>query len=542
MKKSAGLKTEKKSNRTSADVIDHSWKSLFKIMINAITETVVLQDRKGIILEANNTTAKRLHTTTEKLKGLNIYDLMPPEVTKRRKVKINRAIKTGKPLRFEDTRDGRIWLNTAYPVKDSGNRVTGVVIFAIDITERRRTEERFTAFVEGSSDILQVIDAEGTMTYLSPSVERILGYKPEELIGKKSTAIVHPDDLPAAADGFKEAFANPGKPVYTMCRCLHKNGTWRILAGMGVNHLDNPAIRGFVSNTRDITERIEGQKQLLESEEKFRSIVEQSIDGISLVDEKGTIIEFNPGQERISGIKRSDAVGKKAWDIQYRVMPDEVKKRLNYRQTRAMVKEIIDSPDSKVLNRIFDSLLKRPDGQHRMLQTILFPIHLGNRTIYGSFNRDVTELKNAEEELAVQNKLLQDKNTAMREVMARLEEEKEQVGRLIHTNVKRIILPLLFQARLRAGDDVRKYLDMLEENLREITSPYGSKISDVMLRLTPRETELCTMIRDGLTSKEIARLTNISFRTVEIHRSRIRKKLGITDPAINLASFLKHIS
>ncbi len=523
--------------RRNTDRLHYS-EEAFSSMINAITESALLLDKNGTVLAANRTAAERLDTTPEKLTGCKIFDRLPPDVVKVRMAKADQVFKTGKPVSFEDSCNGITYHNTFYPVRDSKNRVTRLAICGIDITERTRAEERFSALIEGSSDIIQVISADGIMTYLSPSVERVMGYKPEELIGRTSVSIVHPDDLPAVAEGFKDAFDNPGKPVYTVCRCRHKDGSWRVLAGMGINHLDNPVIQGFVSNTRDITNQIESQKSLLESEQKYRSFIEQCIDGVTLIDEEGTIIEFNPGQERISGIPRSEAVGEKVWDIQYRIIPEDVKKHQSYRHTKAMVKEIINSPDSQWLNRIFESVLQRPDGQRRILQTIVFPIHLGEHTIFGSFNRDVTDLKKAEEELAVQNRLLQDKNTAMREVMFRLEEEKALVGRQIHINVERIILPIVAQVRLRAGDGVRTYLDMLEENLREITSSYGSRVSDLTPRLTPREMELCTMIRKGLTSKEIARLTHISHRTVELHRNRIRKKLGITDPAVNLTSYL----
>ena len=142
----------------------------------------------------------------------------------------------------------------------------------------------------------------------------------------------------------------------------------------------------FQSMISLITEQVKAKEKIPESEEKYRNIVEQSIDGITIIDEKGTIVDFNSGQEQISGIKRSEAVGKKIWDIQYRLIPDELKKRQNYKQTKAMVKEILSLPDSKWLNKIFDTQLKRPDGQHRTLQTIVFPIHLSDRTIYGSFN------------------------------------------------------------------------------------------------------------------------------------------------------------
>ncbi|MBD3322156.1 MAG: PAS domain S-box protein, partial [Chitinivibrionales bacterium] len=452
-----------------------------------------------------------------------IFDIFPRHIADYRWRQGQKVFKSGKQLSFEDTREGRIWTTTVYPVKDKNGVVDRLAICAIDMTEQRQAENRFAALIEGSSDIIQVINAEGIMTYLSPSVERIMGYKPGELIGKPSVSIVHPDDLQAVQKGFVKAFENPSEPVYTVCRCRHKDGSWRVLAGMGINKLDNPAIRGFVANTRDITEIMENRKKLLESEEKFRSIMEQSIDGIAIVNQNGEFIEFNPGQEKITGLQRNQVLGKKVWDIQYRLMPDNEKKRRDYATIKKTLKCMFVSPESKLLNRIINTGLQRPDGEYRVLQTIVFPIHLSDTTLFASFNRDITDQKRTEDELAANYQNMQDKNAALREVMARLEEEKTRLKEQVHSNVRKIILPILSRTRLRAPGDLGNYLDLLENSLSEITSSYGTRISELMLRLTPRETELCTMIRNGLSSKDIARMTNISPRTVEVHRNRIRK-------------------
>ena len=82
-------------------------------------------------------------------------------------------------------------------------------------------------------------------------------------------------------------------------------------------------------------------------------------------------------------------------------------------------------------------------------------------------------------------------------------------------------------------------MEMLEENLREITVGFGLELSRKMHRLTQKEIELCSMIKQGLTSKEIGAMLNISPRTVETHRTHIRKKLGITGPEVNMTTYLK---
>jgi len=83
-----------------------------------------------------------------------------------------------------------------------------------------------------------------------------------------------------------------------------------------------------------------------------------------------------------------------------------------------------------------------------------------------------------------------------------------------------------------------KYVDLLQYHLRKLTSSFGNKITEKNLNLTPREIEICNMIKGGLASKEISNLLSISYRTVEKHRRNIRQKIGISNKNINLTSFL----
>ena len=151
------------------------------------------------------------------------------------------------------------------------------------------------------------------------------------------------------------------------------------------------------------------------------------------------------------------------------------------------------------------------------------------------------KLRQAEKELFEQNRLLQEKNIALREVMGQLEGEKKNIAETIRNNMEQLVLPQIDKIRAACSEDCEKHLQLLEYNLKEITAGFGRFISDKLNRLTQKEIEICDMIKRGMSCKEIARLQNTSPRTVETHRNRIRKKLGITDTAVNLATFLKNM-
>ena len=374
----------------------------FRSLLNAISETAVLIDTEGKILAINETGAKWFGMKPGQMLGKNAFNLTPHSVWESRTQKKNMVIASGKPVVFEDDRNGQFWRSCMYPVFDQSGRVARIAAVAFNITETKlvqdrlkENEERFRTLIEGSSDMIQVVDEQGVLEYVSPSMQRIMGYDPQEPLGDSAFKIVHPDDRAEVLRSFKEVLTHPQMPVKVVCRCRHKDGSWHYLETWAKNNMGNAAIRGIVLNIRDVSEREE------------------------------------------------------------------------------------------------------------------------------------------------QNQMLQQKNIALREVMTQLEAEKKRVGEQIRTNVERLVLPLVDKIQTRCSADDRKYLRVLEENLQEITSGFPAGISSAMNRLTQKEIEICNMIKRGLSSKEIGRLMNISFRTVETHRNRIRRKLGITDPTINLPTFLK---
>ena len=127
----------------------------------------------------------------------------------------------------------------------------------------RESEERFHALVENALDIIMITDAGGTIRYMSPSVERVLGYRPEEMVDTNTAEYVHPDDLMRGFDELAKAASKPGVyPVAVETRVRHKDGSWRYLEGMANNLLDHPAVRGVVFNHRDVTDRKQAEMKL----------------------------------------------------------------------------------------------------------------------------------------------------------------------------------------------------------------------------------------------------------------------------------------
>jgi len=149
------------------------------------------------------------------------------------------------------------------------------------------------------------------------------------------------------------------------------------------------------------------------------------------------------------------------------------------------------------------------------------------------------ELQEINKQLTVERKTLQETNAALRAVLLRIEEEKQNIYKNVQTNVEKILMPILHALTLELPIIQRKYVDMLRTNLEEIASPFINHLSRRFLSLTPTEIKICNMIRNGLRSKEIARIQGVSEATINRHREHIRQKLEINNKEINLTTYLQ---
>ena len=149
------------------------------------------------------------------------------------------------------------------------------------------------------------------------------------------------------------------------------------------------------------------------------------------------------------------------------------------------------------------------------------------------------ELQETNRQLGLERKALQESNTALRIVLARIEQEKQEIRSDIKMNVDKILLPILRALSLQLPLAQAKYVEMLRTNLVEIASPFISQLSGSYHSMTPTEISICNMVRNGMRTKEIAEMRGVSEATINRHREKIRHKLRITNQDVNLATFLQ---
>jgi diguanylate cyclase (GGDEF)-like protein/PAS domain S-box-containing protein len=126
----------------------------------------------------------------------------------------------------------------------------------------RISEERFRSLVQNASDLVTVIEADTTITYQSPSIARVLGFAPDDVIGRRLADLVHADDRTHTLAVLHDGMSQDGGTALAEARVQHANGSWRHIEFVGTNQFGNPAINGFVLNIRDVTERNILEEQL----------------------------------------------------------------------------------------------------------------------------------------------------------------------------------------------------------------------------------------------------------------------------------------
>jgi diguanylate cyclase (GGDEF)-like protein/PAS domain S-box-containing protein len=128
--------------------------------------------------------------------------------------------------------------------------------------ERARKDARFRSMIQNSSDVIAILDASGEICYTSPSVRRVLGFEPEERVGRPALASIHPEDFQRAKEAMKRILSEPDATHQEELRAMHADGTWRWIELSAKNLLSDSNVAGIVLNYRDVTDRKQLQEQL----------------------------------------------------------------------------------------------------------------------------------------------------------------------------------------------------------------------------------------------------------------------------------------
>jgi two-component system CheB/CheR fusion protein len=208
--------------------------------------------------------------------------------------------------RFPHIGEKIMLLNARRIVPPDGD-ANSILLAVEDITDRRlaerqvnASEQRFRSLVENGTDGITVSNAEGMFTYASPTVNRLLGYSPEQYLGMNARSAIHPEDRSHVESTVADIMKNPGNTATIQLRARHKDGTYRWLESTLTNLLHDPAIKGIVTNFRDITEIKQYVQDLQRGETLLNAILSSLNAHLAVLDKNGTIIAVNQAWNEFS--------------------------------------------------------------------------------------------------------------------------------------------------------------------------------------------------------------------------------------------------
>ncbi|MCK9408449.1 MAG: PAS domain S-box protein [Bacteriovoracaceae bacterium] len=248
--------------------------------LRSIGDAVIATDKKGIVTFMNIIAEQLTGWPQEEAIGKKFSDIFIVEnedTGKRLPNPVAKVLRDRTSLSLTNhtillSRNGaRTFIeDSAAPIFTETGEITGVVLTFRDVTEKRKSqdalnksEKRFRAMIEKSSEVVVIMDREGTILYATGSVTSMLGYSLTEYVGRSMFEFVHPDEMVQNKEKFfAELLTQPDRSVIEEVRWKHKDRTWRWIEATGTNLLSDPAVNGIVVNFRDITERKESEAKL----------------------------------------------------------------------------------------------------------------------------------------------------------------------------------------------------------------------------------------------------------------------------------------
>ena len=322
---------------------------------------------------------------------------------------------------------------------------------------------------------------------------------------------------------------------------------------------------GIVEYVRNITERMEAEQALRESEQRFRTVADFTYDWESWIAPDGTYLYVSPSCQRITGYGAHEFL-LDAKLLEKIVHPDEHKLLV-----RHLKEEIVSINAQTIEFRIITS-----SGDERWIAHICQPVYGDDGSFLGrrASNRDITEKKQGETalrrahdelekrveertaelmktnkelkaeifnrkkaekalkqrgvELEIKTIGLEEANTALKVLLRQREEDKIELEEKVLLNVRELVLPYFEKLKMKKmGEKQRAYIGIIESNLNDIVSPFVHGLSSKLIKLSPTELQVSNLIKQGNTTKEIAEIMNLATSTIDFHRNNIRKKFSI---------------
>ena len=474
----------------------------------------------------------------------------------------------------------------SHPEQRENEVVFNGVMF--DITQRKQAEEalrkseaKYRFLAEKMNDIIGLTDLNLKIIYVSPSIEKIAGFTPEECMQLDPTEMMTPESFAHIVDVLGEELkreqlegVDPERTAKVELEYYHKNGStvWMETVASFTRD-DTGRVSGIHVVSRDISDRKRAEHLIEISQKKFVAAFHDSPAPLVITDaESGEIIDVNQSCLTWSGYSLDEVIGHNTVELGIIGVKERghlAKKvqtkgkieflEMKYKTKGGDIRDILHSArlidiDNKpcILSHIHDITDQRRAEEKLKKHREQLEDMVRERTaeLTGAYEqltqenkeRKATELalRSRESDLERGRQKVDEVNAALRVLLKHREEDKANMEMDVISNIKISVLPYIEKLEASRLEQSQKgALSLIKSHLNDIASPFIRKISSEYLGFTPSEIKVASLVKEGKTSKDIAELLNISLNTVITHRYNIRKKTGLKNKKMNLRSYLQ---
>jgi PAS domain S-box-containing protein len=367
----------------------------FRSLVEEASDVLLVVQRNGALAYVSPAIRTAAGYEPQELTGRSFIQFIHPEdapsaieVLERAKVSPNETT-VRMQLRYRHG-DGS-WRYADTVCRNLLNRpgIRGVVVNLRDVTDRvqaeqarRESDSRLSKFIEQISDVVLISARDGTIEYVSPALQAVAGFEPQQVKGRRFLEFIHPQDEPAAAVVFGDLLAQPSGRFRTVWRCRHKDGSWRLCEVTARNCLDVPGVDGVVISCRDVTERRNLDQARRDGDAMLKAITRSAKDAVILIDHDGRIAFWNHGAVTLCGWPQLEALG---MDFTCLILPE---KRQFMREDFQFVRQLGSSPFTR---KIQETTILTRSGEQVPVEMTLTPVRLKDKWNLVLTVHDITE-------------------------------------------------------------------------------------------------------------------------------------------------------
>ncbi len=573
-----------------------------KLIMHAPTFIYEVDFRGPRLTMVNDMMCEYIGYTREELLAMNPMDFLDEKGKVKFQDRVKKWLNGEKPDDDVEynmrTKQGRVIHAVLHATFTTENgKPVGAMVIGHDITERKRleetlenrvsertaalkaSEERYRTIVESVSESIWLIDGTGKIVYVNHQAADMLGFASEEIIGRPLISFMPPEAAKVTEERLMHRQPNKVRRETSL---LHRDGSVVYVDVSAAPLCDaNGIYTGALAVVTDITERKKNETQgkaryeLLNRLRIVKTVSECLSAGCEIARDWGKFKkavfifrngehgEVNFGQtgmlkNEIAGIAPNSMPGREFIEKiggdknrlgQSYYIPGEEIGGLGKTPMVIAPETVIDQDNkSSSMGGLLIAPAKGAQGEFDGLFSISIPAGIGMpKEEDVRFIEEIVDIVSGrarelryEKQQAADRKKLEEKNITLREILAGIEHEKLEAKKQLAQAVTQTLIPSFNKLVKRDGKINKAYYNIHKKTLEEFARATGS-VLPLGSKLSPRELEICAMIKNGASSKEIAESLDIALTTVQKHRELIRKKLGLANRKLNLTSYLRSL-